>query len=501
MRSSILAQFMPNNFKQLGQSLSLIGVVVVTGLIMIIGLLFVRPAMLFISLLWFGALLTVVLPIRSQLIFFWLILPFVDLMKRIIYLDQNSSVVDTYLVLATQDIILLVVVLKIFVSALHSPLKIHWRTSDTALACFVIYSLFSALASAGTPLIARVATIGMYVWPMVMFYLAARYLSDATSLNKLFKLTITLAVIVALYGIWQFFIGVLPYEVAWIERAADTSANVAHLLYDASRGVFRTFGTLDSHSSYGIFLGIGLILTWADRYRLGWLLWAIVSLIQFVGLILSFTRFTWLMPILALGFIFLFSYSKIRPLFSLQRWRKASLLLMGIIASFFIFYALMSGLYGHNLVSSSNSYLLRAFGTGTLEARLQVNSLQVENARTFLLGKGLAKTGFFARKFDFESRDVNYHNIFVDMVDSMGLIGLGLFLWFLYSLLKQSLLNIKSLTDLRTRRLMISIIGLVLAMITVGHFNGAVFYFGRAIPAYFWAFCGIIAHYDKRYSP
>jgi hypothetical protein len=339
------------------------------------------------------------------------------------------------------------------------------------------------------------ATMGMWVWPMVMYYLAAIYFSNTTALARLIRITVILAGIVALYGIQQFFVGFLPFETAWLERATN-SANVAHLQHGASRGVFRTFGTLDSHSSYGIFLGIGLIVAWADRYRMGRFLWLTVSAVLLFGLILSFTRFTWLMPLLAIGFIFLFSYSRIRPLFNVKRWRKASLLILGIVGSFFIFYLMMSSLYGRRLVDTSNPYLVRALGTGTLEARLHINSLLTGRSDSLVLGKGLANTGFFSRKFDFEPADVNFHNIFVDMVDSTGIVGLALFLWFLYLLIKQSIMNIETQTDQRSRRPLVAVLALVLAMVTVGHFNGAVFHFGRALPAYFWAFCGILAHFN-----
>jgi hypothetical protein len=223
-----------------------------------------------------------------------------------------------------------------------------------------------------------------------------------------------------------------------------------------------------------------------------------LSLLISSGLILSFTRFTWLNPILAFGFIFLFKYDRIRPLFYFPNLRKASLILLAITTSFGVFYLAMSSLYGISLVSaSSNSYLRRALGTGTFEARLKVSNLLVGDTRASLLGKGLASTGYFARKFDFSVTDINYHNIYVDTVDKMGFVGLGIFVIFLYLLIRSAVIQINSQTNPQTRELLIFLFGVFLALMTVSHFNGAVFYFGRAIPVFFWSICGILVHFKS----
>ncbi|HKZ43205.1 MAG TPA: hypothetical protein VJ044_19765, partial [Candidatus Hodarchaeales archaeon] len=144
-----------------------------------------------------------------------------------------------------------------------------------------------------------------------------------------------------------------------------------------------------------------------------------------------------------------------------------------------------------------NSYLVRAFGTGTLEARLRLSRFLGENTDLSILGNGLAGSGFFARKFDFVSEDVNYHNMFIDMIDAMGLVGLGFFLILLYVLIRAGLTNVIFQTVPETRNYLVALFGLLLAMLTVGHFNGAVFYFGRAIPVYFWSIAGILAHFER----
>lgn len=456
-----------------------------------------QPTLAFIFLFWVGVLCTIFLSVEKQLLLLWVMLPFVDTFKRMVWLDADAGTMEMYLVLIAQDIIVAGILLKIALAFLKSDLKVRFRAVDGAVALFGLYSLSSALLTPGVPLIGRLATAGLWVWPISAYFLAARYLSGPRQVNQVTKLMVALAFIVALYGIHQFFGGFFPYETAWFERATN-SANIAHLQYDASVGVFRTFGTMDSHSSYGIFLGIGLILAWAWRQRLGLPLWLGLSLIIAFGLALSFTRFTWAMPIFAAGFIFLFSYRKIRPLFDLKNWRRASWLLLGIVGAFFAFYLMMVGLYGRQLVPVSSPYLYRALGTGTLEARLQVNSVSIGRLKSAgLTGRGLAGSGFFARKFGFESKDVDYHNIFVDMLDSMGVLGLSIFLGLLYLLFKQSIKTIESQTRWQTRRVLVALFGLVLAMLTVGHFNGAVFYFGRALPYYFWAICGILAHYHE----
>jgi hypothetical protein len=201
------------------------------------------------------------------------------------------------------------------------------------------------------------------------------------------------------------------------------------------------------------------------------------------------------MPILAAVFIFLFTYRRIRPLIDLNRLRRATVLLLIVIGSFFFFYQAMSFLYSHGLGAISNPYLRRALTTGTLSDRLRASDLLLTNTKISIMGDGLGSAGYFARKFGYETTNVDYHNIFVDMIDSMGLIGLFLFIYLLYFSFKQALWNIHHEPEPYARRLLISLFCLILGMITVGHFNGAVFHFGRALPIYFWGILGILTHY------
>jgi hypothetical protein len=440
---------------------------------------------------------TFFLSIRGQLFVLWAYLPFVDMLKRMVFLDPNASSVNMYAVLFTQDIFLLGILGKVLLSIFSNPVRIRFRAVDLAILLFALISAISALITPTVPLSGRIAAIGMRVWPMVTYFLAASYLNDSISLRRLSKLTLILGVVVAIYGINQFFFGMLPFEELWYERAY-TSSNVAHMQFYLSRGIFRAFSTLDSHSSFGLFLGICIIFTWAWKRNLGALKWFLLTFVLSFGLILTFTRFTWLMPILAAGFIFVFNYSRIRPFISLGNLRKASFILLFVTGSFGIFYLAMSSIHGMRFVSAtSNAYLRRALGTGTLEARLRVSNFFGGDMSISFLGNGLAASNYFARKFDFVSVDVNYHNIFVDMVDAMGVIGLVSFLLLLYLLFRSAIISIINQSEPQTRTLLVAIFGLLLALITVGHFNGAVFYFGRAIPVYFWSIAGILANFGR----
>lgn len=446
--------------------------------------------------LWFFALITILLPIQYQIFILVAYLPFVDFLKRLVFLAPEASDVQMYLILATQDIMLVMIFLKLLLGAFLKPIKFRWYKGDLILILFFVYNIFSAISTPNAPISISALVIGMWVWPMVAYFIFGHLWSDEKSVGKLAKLIPLLGFIVAIYGIQQFFNGLLPHEVAWY-LGADSSANVSHMQYEATRGSFRTFGTLDSHSSYGIFLGISLVLLWAIRASIGNLSWLFGSLIIGFGLILSFTRFTWLMPILSAAYIFIFTYRRVRPLFEIKKIRRASILLLIIVGSFFIFYLLMSFLYTTGLGSSSNPILHRILTTGTLSDRLRASDILLSSTQLDIFGSGLGSASYFASKFGYQTSDVDYHNIFIDMMDTLGIIGLGIFFIFLYFSIKQTLWNIYHESNPYTRKLLVSVFGLILGMITVGHFNGAVFYFGRAIPIYFWGMLGILTHYHN----
>lgn len=440
---------------------------------------------------------TFILSIRLQLILFWAYLPFVDLLKRMVFLDPNASSTNMYAILFTQDLFLLAILSKVIINIINQTVRVKIQAVDIAVLMFALISAASAIATSSVPITARIAAIGMRVWPMITYFLAASYLSDPDSLKRIWRLTLILGIMVALYGIRQFFFGVLPFEAFWFENAS-TSTDALNLQFSATLGVFRTYGTLDSHDSYGIFLGICLIFAWVWKRNLGLVKWLLIFLVLAFGLVLSFTRLTWLMPVLAAGFIFFFTYSRVRPFFSLRNLRKPSLLLLFITSSFGIIYIALSFLHGVRFFSAtSNSYLERAFDTGTLEARLRGNRFLSENTDFSIFGNGLASSAYFARKFEYVSTVENYHNVFLDMISEMGVLGLFFFLVLLYFLFKAGITSIVYQRDPNNRMLLVGLFGLILAMMMVSHFNNAVFYFGRAIPVYFWSMTGILAHFER----
>jgi hypothetical protein len=483
----------PQKVLAIVKPLAIVVSLIAAGSVIIYGLIN-RPAIVFVAILWGIAIATMIVPVRSQLLIFWALIPFADFLKRLVFLDPGAGTVEMYLVLGAQDILLLTVVVKFILVLIRKPLTLNMRKADFAVALFGLYAFVSALTSPNAPIQSRIAAVGLRVWPVFFYFIAAHYLNNLSMVKLITKITVVLAFIVAMYGIQQFFVGLSPAEVAWMSREGS-SQNVAHLQKDQERGVFRTFGTMDSHTSYGIFLGMGLILIRAVRRWLGHFLWIILSIIVLVGLIISFTRLTWLMPLLAVGYILLFSIRKIRPLLDLKRLRRASLLLLVVIGSFAVFYGMMSFLYGRKLFSTSNPYLSRALTTGTLEARLRLDYLW-GGGEVGLFGKGLANSSYFALRFNLETSDVNYHNIFIDMTEELGILGLLIFIWLLYEMFKNAIRNISLQTHPYSRGILVAYFGLILGMITIGHFNGAVFYFGHAMPFYFWGICGILTHYQ-----
>ena len=486
-----------NKFSTLFQNIlvlfSFLGVVS----ILLILILKNQYAFFIITILWFSAFATFILPIRHQLIILWIILPFIDFIKRLAYYDFNTTNTQIYLILFATDVILFLVLFKDIFGSLTKPIKINLTFLDIAVFLFFLISLFSSLVLSKAPIIARLATSGMWVWPMVAYYLFGKYFNTRDLVFPLIRLSVLIGLVVALYGIRQFFWGYLPFEEEWFLRASS-SENVSSLqAYHIKRGVFRTFATMDSHSSYGIFLGITLIFSWiigpVKRH-----LFSIISyFILIFGLILSFTRFTYLMPIIAAAFIVIFIFERIRPIIRFRKFRRVSWMLICIIFSFFIFYLIMNFLYNYDVVPAlSNPYLKRVFGTGTLSARLRIEDFYSAGSLLSLFGSGLANSSFFASKFSFSSSDVNFHNIFLDMIGSLGIIGILSFIAFMYFSIRHSLFLIYLEQDLKSRRLLIGLFSLVIGMLIIGHFNGAVFYFGRAIPVYFWAIVGILAHYQ-----
>ncbi|HZO89116.1 MAG TPA: hypothetical protein VFB38_12335 [Chthonomonadaceae bacterium] len=99
-----------------------------------------------------------------------------------------------------------------------------------------------------------------YIVPLLWYYVG-RDLGTAEFLPKLLRLTVGIAILAALYGLYQNFFGFAPCEETWIQLAGP--------LYGALNvgDTKRVFSFFTSAAEYNAFLSLGIVLLWAYWLR------------------------------------------------------------------------------------------------------------------------------------------------------------------------------------------------------------------------------------------
>lgn len=451
------------------------------------------------SLLLIGIVTSVLLNVRVQVLLFLGLLPLTGLLKRLVFLDPRASIEAMYLVLGMPDLLLAIILTKVSYLIIKRILKPRWGKADLMVAGFFGISSLSVLLSRGVPAVAKLATWEMCVLPMFFYLVGATLLSEIGLAWKFRQLVTRLGIVVAIYGIQQFLLGFWPFEQRWLKSVSGSSA-IFHIQYAMEKyGFFRVFSTMDSHTDYGIFVGMALVLFLGIRRRTTPLMTAMVSVILGFSLLLSFSRTMWLMPVTFGICCFALSGRMIKPLLDLRRLRQPILWILALVLSYFIVVVILANLYGKQLVQTSNPWLLRVLETGTLAARLRGMSL-LSQGRVTLFGQGLATTGFIAQKFELQTQYVGTHNIFLEILELLGVVGVFCFILLLLFLLKRSFLLIDDSDNPWYKRYRIVLTALVVALVLVGHFSGPVFYWGKTLPYYFWGLCGMIGHLREAHA-
>ncbi len=172
--------------------------------------------------------------------------------------------------------------------------------SRTPLANAVALLSLLALVEAVNPLQGGL-TVGLggllfMLVPMLAFWVG-RSLLDDELLRSLFRLVAVLAVLSAIYGLIQQFVGFPSWDARWISSNGYVALNVGG-------GVTRAFGSFASAQEYAAFLGIGLVVWIANlRSARRVLLPLHLAAIGLVGtaLVLASVRTSIVLAVVALG--------------------------------------------------------------------------------------------------------------------------------------------------------------------------------------------------------
>jgi hypothetical protein len=217
-----------------------------------------------IRLMFAGALLLSILAFSIRkpklvLLFCILYLPFMGFFRRLLIPAAGWSGMDP-LVLIPQVSVLLVGSYWVFQKFIRRrPIP---NEKDTRLFRWIQFLLLIHMIQVFNPLqggiLAGLGGIMFYVTPLLWMILARLYF-DQRWMKAIFTIISIIAVISAIYGLKQIFIGFYDFENAWVRQAGYAALNVG--------GEIRAFSFHSSAAEYAWYLVLAIVIAWAGLLR------------------------------------------------------------------------------------------------------------------------------------------------------------------------------------------------------------------------------------------
>jgi hypothetical protein len=233
------------------------GAVSLLLLLLLMGVAVQDPSRVRIAIAFVAVVLFVGIAVRSPL------LGLLGLIVWLVALGMTRRLVSELAPITRTDALLLVaplVLTLLAVSAIRQGAIRERTTLTTGVLALGLLSLLAAVNPAGGSIVGGVSGLLFVLVPMLGFWVGRHYLDDA-GLRRLLKLVAALAVAGAIYGLLQTISGFPSWDQKWINDVVTYGAlNV--------NGVIRPFSMFSSAAEYGVFLGLGIVISLALGRRL-----------------------------------------------------------------------------------------------------------------------------------------------------------------------------------------------------------------------------------------
>lgn len=319
-------------------------------------------------------------------------------------------------------------VLMIFGILIGQIVKKDWAFAkdpiSTWLLIWVYYNLFQVLNPAAESKLAWLFTVRSLAILNLLYFIACYAFTSLDRIKQMLHFIIGLAFFTAIYGLKQEFLGMTTFEKAWLYADPERF----QLFFQWGR--MRVFSILSDAMTFGImmaYMGIFCFIYATAPMKTVWR-----GFLIFAGIIMFWVS----------------AYSGTRTCFVL-------------IPLGFVFYALMtlsrnvaiiSGIFiimgaGLMLKSTGNAVLYRIQSSfkPTEDASVQIRYFNQQRIRPYIyshpIGFGPGSTGLWARRFTPDSflAKFAHDSYYVRLAVEEGWIGLALYMFFLYTVLRRNL--------------------------------------------------------------
>ena len=350
------------------------------------------------------------------------------------------------------DVLVAVMFLGLFIKQIEER---DWSFANNPISkmilVWIIYNLLQVANPSAESRLAWVYTVRTFAGIMTLYFLLIYTIDSKAFIKRLIKLWLFLALLGAIWGYYQEYFGLLPFELAWATNPPERYA----LLWQA--GKFRKFSFFSDPLVYGFLLSFTGLLCFVlmggpFSKKTKWML-GIMGAFMMNGMLFSGTRAAFILP--PAGLIF----------YSLITFKKKVLIGTGIF--------LFLGVVIINIpTSNANIVRLQSAFNPTNDASYQVRVKNQLFIKPFIqkhpLGGGLGSVGEWGKKFSPWSPLANFppDSGYIRIAVEEGSLGLLIYVTFLFVVFYS---GIKDYFRIRDPELKTYALGYVNGFLFVGH--------------------------------
>ncbi len=324
------------------------------------------------------------------------------------------------------DALLLLMIAGILIGQV---LKKNWTFAkdpiSTVLIFWIYFNIFQVLNPSQESKMAWLFTVRSLAILNLLYFIACYAFNSFKRIQQMLNLIVFLATIVAIYGFKQEFLGFSSAEKAWIYQDPERF----QLFFQWGR--MRTFSLFNDAMTFGImmaYMGVFCLIYATAPMRLFYRsLLILAAILMFWSSIYTGTRTCFALIPLGLAF------------YALMTLKKEVILGLGIFLAFGAVIVFKGG------NSSAVLFRVRSAFEPSEDASIQIRYFNQKRIRPYIyshpIGYGPGSTGLWARRFTPDSflAKFAHDSYYVRLAVEEGWIGLGLYMFFLFTVLRRCL--------------------------------------------------------------
>ncbi len=296
---------------------------------------------------------------------------------------------------------------------------------STVLLFWIYYNIFQALNPSQESKMAWLFTVRSLAILNLLYFIACYAFNSFKRIQQMLNLIVVLASIVAVYGLKQEFFGFSSAEKAWIYQDPERF----QLFFQWGR--MRTFSLFNDAMTFGImmaYMGVFCLIYATAPMRLVYRgLLVLAAILMFWSSIYTGTRTCFALIPLGLAF------------YALMTLKKEIILGFGLFLAFGTVLVIKGG------NSSAVLFRVKSAFEPSEDASVQIRYFNQKRIRPYIyshpIGYGPGSTGLWARRFTPDSflAKFAHDSYYVRLAVEEGWIGLGLYMFFLFTVLRRCL--------------------------------------------------------------